>query len=175
MNNMPEKLRERSRPAAAAPMAARAVGLCEGCPVAKFCVIKAVAPCETSGQQEAHIESSGGEYSGANLDKPVRLSYRDDLMSSKPVVMAELQKRKETISQIQPSAPVQPQAVSQRPPSRPASAKVPPRKVPAAPTARSKTPVSPKNGERTSDVVADILVSLFGVGSLATAQAKKSV
>lgn len=169
--NTKERLMKPLETSARAPMAARAVALCEGCPMAKFCVIKTVAPCETRVQQEAHIESGGGDFGGANLDKPVRTSYRDDLMDPlKPVVMAELQKKKEMMTpklakMASPTSLIvpQPKAV----PSSPKKITLPTRPVKKLPTR--------ENGDRTSDVLADILVSMFGVGSLATAHTKKSV
>lgn len=174
MNTAPETLRERVRPAVAAPMAARAVGLCEGCPVAKFCVVKAIAPCDTTVQQTAHIES-GGEWSGANIDKPVRVSYRDELLSSKPIVMAELQKKKESTPVASAHISVPSRQVAQRSTpkvarSGPASSKT---ITPAAP--RHVRAVTPEKTQGTSDLLADIFVSMLGVGGLATAKTKKSV
>lgn len=164
----PERLRRPATPSAISPMAARAVGLCEGCPLAKFCAIKPVAPCETEASREDRIETSGGSYDGnlvPELDKPVTLSYRKQLMDDTiPTVVADLRKRKD----IRPPVPrwissVPAAASTQSPPSR----------------NRRVTPKQPPHVERPPEsgagIVADILVSMIGVSAIATARGKKSV
>lgn len=166
-----EKLSSRRETTATVPMASRAVALCEGCPIAKFCVIKQVAPCETSVQRETQIESGGGDYSGGLLDKPVTVqaSYRRELMDDKiPFVMANLQKKKD----IAPSQPSLQKSMAVTPP-RP----LPPRPTPhniVKPAAR-QTSTRREQRNDAPDIVADILVSLFGVQSMTSTRTKKSV
>jgi hypothetical protein len=167
-----ERLPLKPRPMTTEPMAARAVALCEGCPMAKFCAIKTVAPCETPVQRETQIES-GGDYSGGSLDKPVavQMSYRRELMDDRvPFVMANLQKKKEQIAP-RPT-PVSQQSTAVRSATRMTLQPTPVRQ--AAPTPK-KLPTKPERRNETSDIVADILVSLFGVQSITSAHAKKSV
>lgn len=168
-----ERLPLQREKAAAAPMAARAVALCEGCPMAKFCVIKEVAPCETPLQRGEQIESGGGESGGSALDKPLppRTSYREALMDdSVPFVMANLQKKKETA--LPRPQPAPPRPVVTRPPKHTAAPSPTPARPVASPT--KKVPMAERRSG-TSDIVADILVSLFGVQSLTSARVKKGV
>jgi hypothetical protein len=140
------------------PMAARAVALCEGCPVAKFCVIKAVAPCETPVQQEAQIESGGGGYEGPVLDKPVRTSYRNELFDmSKKLVMAEVQKLQKPKEIARPK----PQPIS-----HPSNQVVVPQKKVIRPSVAPVKQVPhrmERSGEGGAGILAGIIASMIGV------------
>lgn len=78
------------RPVVVAPdIAARAVALCEGCPMAKFCMTKNTGDCLPQVKQQM-IERP---IDGGGVPAPIR-SYRKDLLDdSVPVVMANLQKK----------------------------------------------------------------------------------
>lgn len=168
--NTIEKLSAPRDLTAAGPMAARAMALCEGCPMAKFCVVKDVAPCETPVVKNLHIEAGGG-YDGSTLDKPIRTSYRADLFDdSKLTIMADLQKQKEK-QKIQ-TKPVERSSthISQL------SNKVQQPDQPRAATKPiTKKPTAERVGERAPDLIARIFMSMIGVNGLATVKAKKSV
>jgi len=167
---MNERLTEQRKLPPQLPMAARAVALCEGCPMAKFCVTKEASPCETPQVRQVHIESGGGGY-GEMIDKPIRESYLEDLFDpTKLTVMAELQKRKEK-QRIQAK-------VIERGANR-ASAQA--RKAEIV-KSRVQAPVPPKAkvaserpSENGSDIIAGIFASMIGVNGLATARDKRSV
>lgn len=152
------------------PMAARAVALCEGCPMAKFCVVKSVAPCETTTVREMHIEAGGGGYDGLMLDKPVRTSYRDDLLDpSKNLVMAELQKLQKPKEMVQlPPTP--------RPPVSVVSMKKKPQESTRPPLAQPK-PMSriERRGEGGAGILAGIIASMVGVNDTSSSSMKKKV
>jgi len=157
--NSKEKL---SRPRdihAAEPMAARAVALCEGCPMAKFCVVKTVAPCETTAVKQMHIEAGGGGYDGPMLDKPVRISYRDDLLNpdpSKNLVMAELQKLQKPKEIVRP----QPQPVSR---SQMSAASQQKKLVRPVASVIKPAPRVERSGEGGAGILASIIASIVGV------------
>lgn len=167
-----EKLTPPKEPVVAAPMAARAVALCEGCPMAKFCAIKAVAPCETPVEQAVQIESAGGGYDGAMLDKPVQTSYRKELMDdTQPFVMANLQKKKES--------PPKPKQAPMRPAPKPHAvsprAQRPTPKVTPPKPAAMPRPKPERRESGSGDVIADILLSMIATRSDTTRRSKKSV
>ena len=167
---MSEKLIEQKKPVPQIPMAARAVALCEGCPMAKFCVVKDVAPCETTAVKEMHIDASGG-YDSPTIDKPIRTSYRGDLFDpAKLTVMAELQKKKEQ-QQVQ-TKPVARTANPTLQPMKKAEQPKPPRAAPARVTAK---PTRERQTESEADLIAGIFMSMIGVKGIATARAQKSV
>lgn len=154
------------------PMAARAVALCEGCPMAKFCVVKTVAPCETISVREMHIEAGGGGYDGSMPDKPVRTSYRDDLLNpdpSKNLVMAELQRLRKPKEVIQPPptprSPV-PVVSLKRKPQTPLRPPV----VQAKPVPRIE-----RSGEGSAGILAGIIASMVGVKDASSSSTQKRV
>ncbi|MEO5949717.1 MAG: hypothetical protein ABIP74_04905 [Candidatus Saccharimonas sp.] len=160
-------MRERRNLAAVIPMASRAVAICEGCPMAKFCATKTVAPCESTEVRAQQIEDSGGEYITGNHDKPIELSYRKQLMDDKiPLVLANLHKKKE-----QPLLPTRPSSIP------PISKRVVPqsraRPMIATPTSKPKAPEATQG--KSADLLADILVSMMGISSLSTVRDKKRV
>lgn len=79
------------KPVAVAPnIAARAVALCEGCPMAKFCMTKNTGDCPPPQVKQQMIERA---IDGGGEPAPIR-SYRKELLDdSVPVVMANLQKK----------------------------------------------------------------------------------
>lgn len=167
---MSERLIEQKKPASQIAMAARAVSLCEGCPMAKFCVVKEVAPCETPQVKQMHIESGEDSY-GAMLDKPVRESYLEDLFDPiKLTVMAELQKKKEQ-QQLQ-SKLLAPTAKPALQPVKKAEQSKPPRPVPVRFAAKS---TGERQTESEPDLIAGIFMSMIGVKGIATVRAQKSV
>lgn len=171
--NTKEILRKPGDMTAAAPMAARAVALCEGCPTAKFCAVKTIAPCETPEVKTVRIEAGGG-YEDSSLDKPIQTSYRKELFDpSQEFVMANLQKKKEIHLPASKPIPPRPAAVPAvvKPIARPSS--VTPKR-PAPSPVRKRPPVQERRPEAT-DILADILASMIGVSGIATARAKKSV
>lgn len=154
----------------AVPMAARAVALCEGCPMAKFCAVRVVAPCETPQERNEQIDAGGGGYEAVaqQPEMPVRRSYRNELMDdSLPLVMAKLQKKKEPLPVFRPPAVKKAEAVTHAV-AKPRPA-VPPRK-PTPPRPRRETA-----GEGTGDILADIMLSMLSVRAVATSRARKSV
>ena len=164
-----EILRERRDVATAQPMAARAVALCEGCPLAKFCATKAVAPCETPQARTQQVEISGGDFGGGSLDKPVVTSYRAQLMDDKiPFVMADLQKKKEQ-RPLPPTLTLRPKFMPQTKIEKPHMKSQP----------VVKLPVKPRTAEHreagSADILADILMSMIGISSLSTLRDKKRV
>ena len=168
---MSERLIEQRKSPSQLPMAARAIGICEGCPVAQFCVVKAVAPCETPAVKEMHIDAAGGGYDGSTLDKPVQMSYRKELKDDGiDIVMANMQKAKEL------------QSIRAMPTERAVKSVTQPRKNIDKPKVSSSTStpiaVKPKSKERSeseADLIAGIFMSMIGVKGIATARAQKSV
>lgn len=163
--NTNEIIRERKDSTTAQPMAARVVAICEGCPLAKFCATKAVAPCETTEVRTQYIESTSGDYGGTVRDEPVQLSYRTQLLDDTiPIVMANLQKKKD----LRP----QPSRAKVTPPAATATSRMKsqaPKKMPKRATSREVAQVG------SADILADILVSMIGVSSMTTARDKKKV
>jgi hypothetical protein len=133
--------------------------------MAKFCTTKAIAPCETPNVQAARVEVAAGDYIVSDTpEAPARTSYRKELFDDSVLfVKADLQKK---IAPTLRSVPMMWQAAPVR-----ASPPRTPKPV------LSRVPILPKQerGTSGSDVVADILISMIGVGGLTTARAKKSV
>jgi|GEM_PF-840129 len=168
--NTKEVIRERTNLSVAPPMAARAVAICEGCPLAKFCATKAVSPCESPQVRTLQIEHLGGDYGGSSLDKPVEFSYRKQLMDDTvPFVMADLRKKKE--AQVAQTRRV----VSRQ--NIPSQTGTPKPTIASKRTGKPPLKVGKPEVKRTesADILADILVSMLGVSSMSTSLAKKKV
>ena len=132
-------------------MAARAVALCEGCPMAKFCTTKQPGNCPPEIQQFDGIVEQA-------QDMPERpKSYLKDLLDDrKPVVMATPKRVAETKN---------PQRPITRPPKSNASQQQARRK----PIVAQQAAV----GESIPQKVADVIMDMFGVNSIKRARAKK--
>lgn len=155
----------RRRPRIAEPLSARAVALCEGCPMAALCASMAVAPCETVTPRVEHIEQDG-DYVAYGRDKPVVRSYRNELMNdAMPIVMADIRKKGE--QNAQPTRHVR--TAAQPPPRMP-----PPPTLPRV-VRPQVTAVSERHRGESAGIVADILASMLGVHAIATSQTKKKV
>lgn len=101
---MKEKLVVANAQKVAAPMAARAVGLCEGCPMARFCKKRGSENCPSP----AELASAG-----ANELRSIKTSYRRELMDdSVPFVRAEVRPKA-------PSSAVKTSFVNKQPPKKP--------------------------------------------------------
>ena len=153
---------------AVTPLATRAVALCEGCPMAKFCAIKTISPCETASAQQTRIES-GGEYEGIIAPSLPKRSYKEELMNDAiPIVMADLQKKKELPVPPTPKLPLS--VKSPLPPRALTPQHTSPPRVPRT----ANTFQQPEVGEP-GTLLADIIASLIGVRGIATSRGKKSV
>lgn len=150
--NTREKLRPRTMTPLAAPLAARAMVLCEQCPMARLCQIRDSDACAEVG--------GAAEYT--------RQSYRSELMdNSKPIVMAR--PRIEPLQTIEPSEIKLPsRSMAPKPPLQPIQF-TPTQRVsfPPAPVRETTPPkerVQPRAAkERTmaSAIIADVLASLL--------------
>ena len=140
-----------STPQALPSMAARAVALCEGCPMAKFCTTKQPGNCPPEVLQfDGFVEQA--------RDMPERpKSYLKDLLDdSKPVVMAT-PKRAQPIAKLQRVVTIPPKsAVNQQ-------------LVRRKPIVAQQAAVE----ESMSQKVADVIMDMFGVNSIKKARAKK--
>lgn len=151
---MKERLAERKKPTPAKPMAARAVSLCEGCPMVKFCVVKDTGVCPSP-----EVAMGGGDCAVAP-----KVSYRKELMDdSIDTVMAKLQ----------PASAPKPKALPPRAIARPKPAPQP-AAIPRSATKPKAIERAPRRqaGESMPDVLADILLSTFATKSLSTARSK---
>lgn len=92
---MNERLPVRETSAVVRPIAARAVAICEGCPMANFCKKQDAGDCPDS-----------VEYTGTDtVSTPVKASYRRELMDDTvPFVGAQLRQRPPEASKQKPPA-----------------------------------------------------------------------
>ena len=132
-------------------MAARAVALCEGCPMAKFCTTKQPGSCHPEIQQHDGILEQV-----ADVPERPRSYLKELLDDNKPVVMAT-PKRVTQASKPQP-------AIS-RPPEQAKNQQLVRRKLVAARRAEVD--------ESMPEKVADVIMDMFGVNSIKKARAKK--
>ena len=132
-------------------MAARAVALCEGCPMAKFCTTKQPGNCPPEIQQFDGIVEQA-------QDMPERpKSYLKDLLDDrKPVVMATPKRVAQTKN---------PQRPITRPPGSAANQQMVSRKPIVAQQAVVEESIPQK--------VADVIMDMFGVNSIKRARVKK--
>lgn len=152
---MKERLAVRKKLPVAVPMAARAVAICEGCPMAKFCAVKDANLCPSP---EAAV---GGEYATASLDLP-KLSYRKELMDDDvPFVAAKLQ----PASLPKPMPKQAPRLQAAPSLSMPPVAK--PKQVPMPRVVKKPIEVPRRpDGETVGDILADIMISTFSARSI---------
>lgn len=133
------------RPGASGPMAARAVALCEGCPMQMF--------CQTRGSGDCPPERSG--YDGGAADNPPKLSYLDELADdSIGTVIAQLAPKQK------PPVKKPTKAVIKKP-----DTKKPPKKDKIKPT--------PQSHESFLGLAADVVLAMFGISSINAALTKK--
>lgn len=162
--NRQELLKERRlRPEVPQKMAAGAVNLCMGCPLANIC------PTKTPGECPPQLAKQVVEYGGDGDYAPVKTSYMSELLDdSKPTVMANLIRKpvpppKRTPKAVLPSRP------PVLPVLRSASLKSP--KQPPKP--RPKRPPAYPH-EQLGEAIADIFYAMLSVRSLKSITSKQS-
>ena len=135
------------RPLVAPPMAMRAIALCEGCPMAKFCSVKGSGDCPPPEVLEV---ASGGDFDAAETT-----SYKNQLLdNSQNVVMANLKRK---------PAPV-PEKVAKPPTPKPV-------KKPAPKPAPKQRPHN-RTGEKLIDCIAENILSALGMTAVGAATSK---
>lgn len=149
------KERRRLRPDVPQKIAAGAVALCVGCPLAAICPTKAPGECPFD-LAEQLIDD--GDYA-----PPIKTSYLQDLLDdSKPTVMANLVRKP-----LPPSRPVKAKPPTKPPVQTPVAKPVPIRKK--QPKQPPKLRLSYPH-EQVGEAIADIFYALFSVDSLASSR-----
>ena len=156
--NWQELLRKRqSRSEVPQKMAASALNLCMGCPLAAIC------PTKTPGECPPALAEKAVEYSayGGDYAPPIKTSYLKELLDdSKPTVMAKLA-RKPAPAPPRPTRKLRP-AVAPMPQSVPTKPAKPPKQRLIHP------PAYPH--EQLGEAIADIFYGLFSVQSMQAAK-----
>lgn len=155
--NRQELLKQRHlRPEVPQKMAAGAVNLCMGCPLANIC------PTKTPGECPPQLTEQIDDYGGGDYAPPVKTSYLKELLDDRqPTVMANLVKKPVSTPKLAP---------------KPSPA--PPRPTPLITPKPAKKPQPPKRPpqyahEQLGEAIADIFYGLFAVRSLGASACKK--
>ncbi len=140
------------RTTARQPMAARAVALCEGCPMARFCQAKSTGECPPD------IATDAGGYEQPRSESYSRDKLFDDRINS---LFA---------------APVIKPALPQQSPKPPRAAAPPPQSQPPQQQMRRERPRGvdvPRKGETIPDKLAAIITGIFSIQAIKTARGRK--
>lgn len=163
MNRQELVKQRRLRPEVPQKMAAGALNLCMGCPLANIC------PTKTPGECPPQLAEQVVEYSGDGDYAPIKTSYMSELLDdSKPTVMANLIKKPVPPPKRTPKA-----ALPIHPPVLPAPHSTPPKSPKQPPKPRpNRSPAYPH--EQLGEAIADIFYAMLSVRSLKSTTSKQS-